>query len=100
MTPDHVTVLAAIDKARRTQDGKYGLIAEDWLRDRNAHCDDLLATTGRHGVQTPEYTEPNGGATVTECEHCGLYWPCPDYQQVIDRLTWWGLLTLRRASDG
>jgi hypothetical protein len=94
VTPNHAEVLAAIDKARRTSEGKYGLIAQDWLDDRNAHCDDLRATAERHA---PVFI-PNTDPVVPECRHdwsrgaTVLRWPCPDYQQVIVRLTEWGAL--------
>ena len=89
MIPTHADVLAVIDKA-------YAEYAVWWRRD---HCDDLRATAERHADTGIPYTEPNGGATVTDCYHCGLYWPCPDYQQVIDRLTAWGVLWLRARAD-
>ena len=75
MTPTHTEVLAAIDKARADDD----TVAGYW---HNPHCDDLRATAERHKFY------PEG----TACWACLLLWPCPDYQQVIDRLTAWGVL--------
>jgi hypothetical protein len=87
--PTHAEVLAAIDKARRTSEGKYGLIAQDWLDDRSAHCDDLRATAERHAPSSIYAGECSAHrATSTG----GTHWPCADYQQVIDRLTGWGVL--------
>ena len=88
MTPSHEEVLAAIDKARVTNDhSMYHPAAAP----RNVHCDDLRATAERHAPETDDYG-------VTSCRTCidgvetNPYWPCPDYQQVIDRLTAWGAL--------
>jgi hypothetical protein len=79
MPPTHEQVLAAIDKAREDDDIEFCGNA------RNAHCDDLRATAERH--------QPIYGL----CRHCytenkTALWPCPDAQQVIDRLTAWGVL--------
>lgn len=76
-TPTHDEVLATIDKAR-TWPG-FGS-----KRDRKAHCDDLRATTERHAPH-PLWPESCGA-------HSNTPWPCPDYRQVIDRLTGWGVL--------
>jgi hypothetical protein len=85
---NHSEILTVIEKLRFPEvlPEHRPCACHERVDDRNAHCDDLRTTAVRHGTQTPEYTEPNGGATVTECEHCGLYWPCDDYQQVLDRL--------------
>jgi hypothetical protein len=77
----HEEVLAAIDKA-------HAEYAVWWRRD---HCDDLRATAERHAP----FTDAIG---MENCQYesyiTGDYmpWPCPDFQQVIDRLTKWGVL--------
>jgi len=86
VTPDHATVLAAIDKARAPSvPDDYEGLAFEWARGRNAHCDDLLATALHHSVNT-------NSADDETCGGCANVMPCPDYQQVIDRLTSWGAL--------
>jgi hypothetical protein len=76
----HEQVLAAIDGWNDAHTVRHG----DWVTD---HCDDLRATAERH-APTP----------LGECHTCvggmGMQadWPCEDYQQVIDRLTGWGVL--------
>jgi hypothetical protein len=79
-TPTHATVLAAIDKARMNPEW-HG----DALRTRNAHLDDLRATAERHQPAFDIATRP-------VCPRCKQPAPCPDYQQVIDRLQGWGVL--------
>ena len=86
MNPDHDTVLAAIEKARdigHSNDCWWHTTLTDYpcaceQAERTAHCDDLLAIAELHEA----------------CRNGGLdgWWPCPEYQQVIDRLTAWGVL--------
>ena len=93
MTPTHEQVLAAIDKARDIGHSRdcddyrkgsdQGCDCEFWERD--THCDDLRDTAERH------VPDDLGGLTI-ECLCCVEPWPCPDYRQVIDRLTAWGAL--------
>jgi hypothetical protein len=83
MSDLHQRVLTAIDVARGT--------VAPWAEWKSAHCDDLRATAERHA--------PAGFGWCMTCEtpESGeASWPCPDYQQVIDRLTAWGAL---EASD-
>jgi hypothetical protein len=86
----HPEVLAAIDKARDPAPG---------LSDsKDEHLDDLRATAERHaptdGFAWDEDTGPHClGCTATTAGHrITVDWPCPDYQQVVDRLTGWNVL--------
>jgi len=80
--PTHAEVLAAIDKAAHP----------GWQR--REHCDDLRATAERHAPVFIVNVDP----PVPECRHDWargtdrFQWPCEDYQQVVDRLTAWGVL--------
>jgi len=76
-------VLAAINRARDFDLNSWG---PDFYVARDSHCDDLRATAERH---TNIYEDDSLGAY---CVCCRFRWPCPDYQQVIDRLTGWGVL--------
>jgi len=82
-TPTHAEVLAAIDKAR------YSFPLP--TRDRADHCDDLRAIAERHA---PDIITTGGVFHEALCEYCSMMepWPCPDVQQIIDRLTGWGVL--------
>jgi len=100
VTPTHSEVLAAIDKARLTDVVGHLLHRRAGLQ---VHCDDLRAIAERH-APGPRWK----GSEQVHCifcacrchSHSGIYcnqpfdgeWPCPDYQQVIDRLTGWGVL--------
>jgi hypothetical protein len=81
VTPDHATVLAAIDKAREVLEPD--VVAHRYPRAQ--HLDDLRATAERHAPEQGMCYRCNGYANRTT-------WPCPDYQQVVDRLTSWGVL--------
>jgi hypothetical protein len=86
VTPTHADVLAAIDAARP----KYLASLPGWagrVEAANAHCDDLRATAERHAPD-----ESDDDRYMTPCRMDGDFWPCPDYRQVIDRLTTWGYL--------
>jgi hypothetical protein len=63
-----------------------GLVAAD---PKPAASDDLRATAERH-----QQTFSLQVSTCLTC-HPDEDWPCPDYQQVIDRLQTWGYLTER-----
>jgi hypothetical protein len=77
-------VLAAIDRAHsRIVASGYGKFYDHAL----AHCDDLRATAERHTDGDESFYDHRPGVCA-----CGNPWPCPDYQQVIDRLTTWGAL--------
>ena len=88
MTPTHEQVLAAIDKVRQREESREYYYEGALVDIVVAHCYDLRATAERHA--------PFGDW----CDHCSQStvggrdepWPCPDYQQVIDRLTGWGVL--------
>ena len=90
MTPTHEQVLAAIDAAR----DEHQLTPNVAYGERHQHCDDLRATAERHAP-----VEYRVGLTtgLRCCRHARTFepWPCPDYQQVIDRLRAWGHLTER-----
>jgi hypothetical protein len=92
MTPTHAEVLAAIDKARPPLETSNFTNAPAFHA-RNAHCDDLRATAERH---TPGRGFYEAHPQLVHCLWCTdpsfTPWPCPDYQQVIDRLTGWGVL--------
>jgi hypothetical protein len=97
--PTHEEVLAAIDKAR--EDGR---VARDErlviysLRDE--HCDDLRATAERHVPLDHRPGDWCSGCTVQGVDTRVLRaWPCPDYQQVIDRLTAWDILRARADAE-
>jgi hypothetical protein len=90
----HADVLAAIDKALADPllergEGDVGW-SYDWAEERNAHCDDLRATAERHATAF-EYRRPDI-KRVPHCTEDAKDWPCPEMQQVIDRLTGWGVL--------
>jgi hypothetical protein len=72
--PTHEEVLAAIDEAAEM------FATDEWLSD---WVTDLRATAERHA--------PVGSRWPVLC-HCESRWPCPDYRQIIDRLTAWGVL--------
>ena len=88
VNPTHADVLAAIDNA---QEHEYRIFGGGLLSSQvNAHCDDLRATAERH-------TNDRSACFVcTDRDGLGnsmrVLWPCPDYQQVVDRLTGWGVL--------
>ena len=74
MTPDHATVLAAIDKAYLDRiDGP-----------RNAHCDDLRELVTFH--------HPSGDPPCVTCLVADGYTSCLVYRIVVERLTGWGVL--------
>jgi len=87
VTPTHEQVLATIDKARLHPDWP-----SRWHDERDAHCDDLRATAERHAPH-PLHEIPDQPGQYYGCTacHCGNE-VCPDYQQVVDRLTGWGML--------
>lgn len=97
--PTHAEVLAAIDKARVPHYdfccakgcAGYGFCegCDDVCKCdaawQHAHCDDLRAIAERHQAAYDMANRP-------VCPRCKLPDPCPDYQQVIDRLKGWGAL--------
>jgi hypothetical protein len=86
MTPTHEQVLAAIDKARAETSCYIDLNCCNGCADRYAHLDDLRATAERHA---PVEGSLYGDLCIAEKFET---WPCLDYQQIIDRLTRWGVL--------
>jgi hypothetical protein len=101
VTPTHAEVLAAIDKARdigHSRDCEAARFhpgsCDCEHHERGSHCDDLRATAERH-AQQKWATDPDGPGYCDTCVSPisgTVMWPCADAQQVIDRLTSWGVV--------
>lgn len=67
--------------------------ADDYGRAFRAHCDDLEATLRRHACDQYGNCDVCGdywAACGTVFEAMPVAWPCPDVQQVVERLTEFG----------
>ena len=88
MTPTHTDVIVAIEQARE-------------FTYRAEHCDDLRAIMQHHPMyQTPNDAWCDVPLTSLSEDGCGVQWPCPTVQVVIDRLQSWGTAPKGPTDEG